>query len=131
MKLPHLDQIVLLERGEAGLLARAVAVLVQDVTQATRPVPYLEMLTFTPFCNLGKKLLQHHRREQLTPARPKRFPKPKQLRVTYDQLVALHHRSFALNYCNLSEEENLQLRTILGKFQQKALNLSQWIRFAS
>jgi len=44
----------MLERGEAGLLARAVAVLVQDVTQATRPVPYLEMLTFAPFCQLGK-----------------------------------------------------------------------------
>ena len=129
MRLPHLDQYVPLERGEAGLLARAVAVLVQNVTQATRPVPYLEMLTFTPFCNLGKKLLQHHRREQLTPARPKRFPKPKQLRVPYDQLVALHHNRFALNYCNLSEEENFQLQAILGKFQQKALNLGQWIRF--
>ncbi|MGI4865863.1 MAG: hypothetical protein ACRYFZ_18205 [Janthinobacterium lividum] len=129
MKLPHLDQIVLLERGEAGLLARAVAVLVQDVTNAKQPVPYLEMLTFTPFCNLGKKLLQYHRREQLTPARPKRFPKPKQLRVTYDQLAALHHHRFALNYCNLSPEENLQLQVILGKFQQKSLNLSRWVRF--
>ena len=129
MKLPHLDQLVPLERGEAGLLARAVAVLVQDITNAKRPVPYLEMLTFTPFCNLGKKLLQHHRREQLTPVRPKRFPKPKQLRVTYDQLVALHLNRFALNYCNLSEEENFQLQAILGKFQQKSLNLSQWIRF--
>lgn len=127
MKLPHLDQIVLLERGEAGLLARAVAVLVQDVTQARRPVPYVEMLTFVPFCNLGKKLLQLHRREQLTPAKP--FSKPRQLRVTYDQLVALHHRSFALTYCNLSEGERLQLRAILGKFQQKSLNLSRWIRF--
>lgn len=129
MKLPHLDQIVLLERGEAGLLARAVAVLVQDVTQAKRPVPYLEMLTFAPFCNLGKKLLQYHRREQLTPARPKRFPKPQQLRVPYDQLVALHLRRFSLNYCNLSEEENLRLQAILGKFQQQSLNLGRWVRF--
>lgn len=129
MRLPHLDQIVLLERGEAGLLARAVAVLVQDVTQAQRPVPYLEMLTFAPFCNLGKKLLQHHRREQLTPARPKRFPKPKALRVPYDQLVALHLHRFALNYCQLSEEENLRLQVVLGKFQRQSLNLSRWIRF--
>lgn len=129
MRLPHLDQVVLLERGEAGLLARAVAVLVQDVTQAKRPVPYLEMLTFAPFCHLGKKLLQQHRREQLTPARPRRFPKPKQLRVTYDQLVALHLHRFALNYCDFSPEENLQLQAILGKFQQQSLNLSRWIRF--
>lgn len=129
MKLPHLDQIVFLERGEAGLLARAVALLVQDVLAAKRPVPYLEMLTFAPLCQLGKKLLQHHRREQLTPARPRRFPKPRALRMPYDQLVALHHNRFALHYCNLSEQENLLLQAILGKFQQQSLNLGQWIRF--
>lgn len=131
MKLPHLDQIVFLERGEAGLLARALAVLVQDVTQAQRPVPYLEILTFTPLCQLGKKLLQHHRREQLTPARPRRFPKPKQLRIPYDQLVALHLHRFALHHCQLCEQENLQLQAILGKFQQRALNLSQWISWGA
>ncbi len=129
MKLPHLDQVVMLERGEAGLLARAVAVLVQDVTNAKRPVPHIEMLTFGPLAGLGKKLLQCHRREQLTPARPKRLPKPRSFRVSYDQLVALHQHRFALNYCNLSPEENLQLQAILGKFQQKSLNLSRWIRF--
>jgi len=129
MRLPHLDQYVPLERGEAGLLARALALLVQDVTQATRPVPSLEMLTLAPFCNLGKELLKIHHREQLTPARPKRLLKPKQLRVPYDQLVALHHHRYALRYCTLSPEENLQLQVLLGKFQQKALNLGQWIRF--
>jgi len=61
--------------------------------------------------------------------RPKRFPKPKALRVTYDQLVALHLNRFALNYCKLSEQENLQLQAILGKFQQQSLNLTRWIRF--
>jgi hypothetical protein len=129
MRLPHLDQYVPLERGEAGLLARALALLVQDGTQAQRPVPYVEMLTFAPLCQLGKKLLQHHRREQLTPARPKRFPKPKQLRVPYDQLVALHLHRFALQHCSLCEQENLQLQAILGKFQQQSLNLRQWIGF--
>lgn len=129
MKLPHLDQVVLLERGEAGLLARAVAVLVQDVTQAKRPVPYLEMLTFAPFCNLSKKLLQFHRREQLTPARPKHFPKPRHLRVSYNQLAALHHHRFALQYCNLSGAETLWLQAILGKFHQQMLNLSTRVRF--
>jgi hypothetical protein len=127
MRLPHLDQYVPLERGEAGLLARALALLVQNVTTAQRPVPYVEMLTFAPFCNLGKELLKIHRREQLTPAKP--FPKPKQLRVPYDQLAALHHHHFALHCCNLSPEENLLLQGILGKFHQKSLNLSQRIRF--
>ena len=126
MKLPHLDQLVPLERGEAGLLARAVAVLVRDVTQAQRPVPLVEMLTFAPLATLTKKLLHRHQREQLTPGSSAKL---RPLRVSYDQLVALLLNHGALYHCDLSEEENLQLRGILGKFQQKSLNLSTWIKF--
>jgi len=81
---------------------------------------------------LGKKLLQHHRHEQLTPVRPKRFPKHEHeaLRMPYGQLVALHLPRFALHYYNLSEAENLQLQVVLGKFQQQPLNLTGWIRFS-
>ncbi|MGI4865427.1 MAG: hypothetical protein ACRYFZ_16005 [Janthinobacterium lividum] len=127
MRLPHLDQLVLLERGEAGLLAKALAVLVRDVTHAERPVPRLELLTFGPLVALGRQLLQIHQREQLTPVRPKCPARPRRLRVRYDQLVALLFHRLALFYCGLSEEENLQLRGVVGKFQQKALNLSQWV----
>lgn len=127
--LPRFDQLVPLERGEAGLLARAVAVLVRDVTHATRPVPLVEILTFAPLATLGRELLKIHRREQLAPARPKRPPKPRQLRVPCDQLAALLHCERALYCCGLSAEETLLLRGIVGKFQQKSLNLSQWIRF--
>ncbi|RZK34685.1 MAG: hypothetical protein EOO57_10635 [Hymenobacter sp.] len=130
MRLPHLDQLVPLERGEAGLLARAVAVLVRDVTHSQTPVPLVELLTFAPLATLAKTLHQRHQREQLVPVRPGRRPlRPWQLRVRYDQLAALLHHRLALFYCGLSEAENLQLAGIVGKFQQKSLNLSTWIRF--
>ncbi|MGI4862959.1 MAG: hypothetical protein ACRYFZ_03495 [Janthinobacterium lividum] len=128
--LPHLDQRVLLARGEAGLLARALAVLVRDVTHAQRPVPLVEILTFVPLATLGRALLKLHQREQLTAAKPgRRPPKPRLLRVPCDQLAALLHCQGALYYCHLSVEENLQLAGIVGKFQQKSLNLAQWVRF--
>jgi hypothetical protein len=111
-------------------MARVVAVLVQEVTQAKRSAPYLEMLTLAPFCNLRKKLLQPHRREQLTSAQPRRFPKSRALCVPYDQLAALHLNHFVLNYRNLCAQEHLQVQTILSKFQEQVLNLTDWIRFS-
>ena len=130
MKLPHLDQLVPLERGEAGLLAKALTALVRELTYAQEPVPLVQMLTFTPLAALARKLHQLHLREQVTPVRPtRRPPKPRQLRVSYDQLVALMVHRARLCADGLSEEENLQVRVLVGKFQQKTLNLSQWIRF--
>lgn len=129
MKLPHLDQIVLLERGEAGLLARAVAVLVRDVTRAKQPVSSAKMLAFAPLATLAKRLYQLHQREQLAPVRPGRRLKPQRLRVPYDQLLALLHHRWELSYCGLSAEETLLLPGIVGKFQQQSLNLSTWIKF--
>ncbi|MGI4866143.1 MAG: hypothetical protein ACRYFZ_19620 [Janthinobacterium lividum] len=126
--LPHLDRLVPLERGEAGLLARALAVLVRDVTHAAQPVPLVELLACGPLADLTRQLLQRHQREQLTPTRPGRRPRPWQLRVRYDQLAALLHSRYALGYCGLSAEENLLLRGIVGRFQQKALNGPQWLR---
>jgi hypothetical protein len=131
MKLPHLDQIVLLERGEAGLLARALHVLVQDVTAAKRPVPPGHLLTCAPLATLAQRLDQVHQREQLSPRRPGRRPKPRRLRVPYDQLLAVLHHRWALGYCGLSAEEQLLLPGLVGKFQQQALNLARWVRFAS
>lgn len=115
-----------LERGEAGLLARAVAVLVRDVTHSQTPVPLVELLTFGPLARLATALLRRHQRELLTPGPA---PKPRPFRVPCDQLAALLHNHLALHYCGLSKEEDLLLTGIVGKFQQKALNLSQWASF--
>lgn len=128
--LPHLDQRVPLARGEAGLLARALAVLIGDMTHAARPAPAVELLTLAPLATLGRALLKLHQREQLAAVKlSSRPPRPRLLRVACDQLAALLHCQGALYYCHLSPEENLQLQAILGKFQQKSLNLSQWISF--
>jgi hypothetical protein len=129
MKLPHLDQIVLLERGEAGLLARALHVLVQDVASGKRPQTPASLFAFAPTEALARRLDQMHQREQLNPRRPGRYPKPRPLRVPYDQLLSLLHHRSALYYCGLSEEEKLLLPGLVGKFQNKALNLTNSIRF--
>lgn len=131
MRLPYLDQRVPLARGEAGLLARAVAVLVRDVTHSSQPVPLVELLTVGPLAALTAALLRRHQREQLTPVVPGRPVKPQLLRVPYDQLAALLLHRLALPYCGLSEQENLLLTGIVGKFQQKALNLDQWASLAA
>ena len=136
MKLPHLDQLVPLERGEAGLLARAVQVLVDDVYKAERPVPALEVLLTLPLVPLLRNLVHRHQREQLRPPkppkpgkRPKR-PKPQNFRVRYDQLAALHVQRLALFHGGaLSAEENLQLQGVVGKFHRASLNLDQRIKF--
>lgn len=129
MKLPLLDQVVLLERGEATLLARPVAVLVQDVTLATRPVIALELLSLTPLEALRKQLERIDKAEQVRPSKPGKHPAPRKLRVPYDQLVALLHHRHALYHCGLSEEERLRLHGVVGKFQQASLELARYIKF--
>lgn len=130
MKLPHLDQLVLLERGEAGLLAKALAVLVRDVTQATRPVSMTTAIALPALATLATTLGRRHLREQLAPVRPGRRPKPRTFRISYDQLAVLLHYRVPMCYCGLNDTEQLQLRSVVGKFQQKALNLEHVIRFA-
>ena len=129
MKLPHLDQLVPLERGEAGLLAKALAVLVRDVTQATRPVHVMDAITLPALATVATRLTRLHQREQLVPVRPGKRPKPRAFRVSYDQLAVLLHCRVALFYTGLEGYEQLQLQVVLGKFQQQSLNLTHFIRF--
>lgn len=130
MKLPQLDQLVLLERGEAGLLARALAVLVQDLTQQP-PMSYLESLMLTPLASLGKRLRGRHEQEQRRgPCPGRRPPAPRPFRVRYDELAVLHFNRGALSHTNLSADEQQQLQVLLGKFHQKSLNLDRYIKFS-
>jgi|GEM_PF-3462263 len=129
MNLPLLDQLVPLERGEAGLLARAVQVLVDDTTQPTTPVQPIELLLLAPLAQLATKLHRRHAAEQARPLRPGQRSKPWQYRASAYQLCALHLCRHAVQHCGLTPEENLALAGILGKFQQKSLNLTHWINF--
>jgi len=129
MNLPLLDQLVPLERGEAGLLARAVQVLLDDTTQPTTPVQPVELLLLAPLAKLATKLHRRHAAEQARSLRPGQRSKPWQYRASCYQLCALHLTRYALLHCGLSSEENLLLVNVLGKFQQKSLNLTHWIKF--
>jgi hypothetical protein len=130
MKLPHLDQLVPLDRGDAGVLAKALAVLVRDVTHATKPVSYMQAITLPALAALTKKLATVHHREQERPVVPNKRPKPRNFRVSYDQMAVLMHSRAPLHYCGLDDIEQLQLQVVLGKFHQKSLNLSTWIKFS-
>jgi hypothetical protein len=129
MKLPHLDQLVPLDRGDAGVVAKALSVLVQDVTHATRPVTALEAIMLPALAALATRLVRVHQREQATPVRPGKRPKPRNFRLSYDQLAVLLHHRQSLFYCGLQEIEQLQLQVVIGKIQQKSLNLAHWIKF--
>jgi hypothetical protein len=128
MRLPHLDQLVPLERGEAGLLARALAGLVEDAFRRP-PMTLAQALQLTPMVSLGKRLVARHCQEQLRPLRPGKRPPARPLRVRYDELVAVLENRAALSYTNLAETEKLQLQRVLGEFQRASLNLECYIRF--
>lgn len=128
MKLPHLDQLVPLERGEAGLLAGALAVLVQDATRRP-PMTGPQALKLAPLASLGRRLVQRHQQEQLRPLRRGQRPAARPVRVRFDELVALLDSRAALYYTGLTATEQLQLRVVLDRFHQKSLNLEQFIRF--
>lgn len=128
MRLPHLDQLVPLERGEAGLLARALAVLVADATQ--QPMSVIDALQLTPLARLGQRLVKRHEQEQHRPPTRGRPARAWLLRVRYDELAAVHINRGALLYTDLAQQEALQLQVVLGKFHQKSLNLDRYIKFS-
>ena len=135
MRLPHLDQLIPLERGEAGLLAQALAVLLEDAVRIVQGDRGLRLspafaLQLTPLASLGRRLLAVARQEQLRPLRPgRRRPASRPVRVRYDELVAVLQCRASLYYTNLAETEKLQLQRVLGEFQRASLGLECYIRF--
>ena len=138
MRLPHLDQLIPLARGEAGLLAQALAGLLADAErqlcaigyQAGPPLTRQQVLTQQPLASLGRRLLARHRQEQLRLPRSGAGRAPARLlRVRYDELVAVLASRAALGHVNLGLTENLQLQRVLGEFQRASLNLTGYIRF--
>ena len=128
LRLPGLDQRVVLDRGEAGRLARAVAAYVLDL-KASYPMPAASVLTALPLVGLARQLDKLHRREQAAPPKPGKTPKPRTFRVSYDQLAALLLNHAGIDCWVGSPLEKLQVQTTIGKFQQKSLNLSQYLTF--
>lgn len=136
MKLPHLDQFIPFERGEAALLAHALAVLVHDSLQVVfRTHDQGERLTpatalhLKPLASLGKRLLARHRQELRKPPKPGKRPAARTLRVPYDELIAVEENRAALYYTTLAETEKMQLQRVLGEFQRYSLNLDCYIQW--
>lgn len=126
--LPGLDQVVLLDRGEAGRLAQAVAAHVLAV-KANYPISAASVLTCLPLVGLARQLSQLHRREQAAPPKPGKSAKPRTFRISYDKLAALLLNHTEIDCWVGSPLEKLQVQTTIGKFQQKSLNLSQYLTF--
>ena len=137
MKLPHLDQLIPLARGEAGLLAQALAVLVQGALEVVlsehaprereRLTP-AQALELAPLASLGKRLVARHRQEQRRPLKPGKRPAARPLRVAYNELLAVLANRPGLYYTGLAEVEKIQLQRVLGEFQRYSLNLECYIR---
>jgi hypothetical protein len=128
MKLPHLDQLIPLERGEAGLLSAALAVLVADAIERP-PMAPSDALLLTPLGALGRRLVARRNQELQRPPRPGKKSVARPLRVHYDELAAVHQVRYALYYTGLAETEKLQLQRVLGEFQRHSLGLECYIRF--
>lgn len=134
MKLPQLDQLIALERGEAGVLAQALAGLVEDAVRVVRGGPGLLLtpalaLQLTPLASLGRRLVARHNQEQARPLKRGQRPPARSVRVRYDELVAVLQSRPSLGYTNLAEVEKLQLQRVLGEFQRHSLSLECYIRF--
>ena len=125
---PGLDQHVLLDRGEAGRLAQAVAAHVLAV-KATRPVLATSVLTCLPLVGLARQLQALHQRELARPPRPGIPSKPRTFRVSYDRLATLLLHRAEIDCWVGSRLEKMQVQATIGKFQQKSLNLSHHLTF--
>lgn len=130
LEFPGLDQRVLLDRGEAGRLAEAVAAHVLALKAGPRPMLATSVLTCLPLVGLARQLQALHHREQANPPRPGCTPKPRTFRINYKQLAALLHHRTEIGCWVGSPLEQLQLQTTIGKFHQKSLNLSQYLTFS-
>ncbi|OUJ68608.1 hypothetical protein [Hymenobacter crusticola] len=131
MKLPHLDQFVELQRGEAATLAGSIADALNEALCTPLgvddfpgdvpavPVRPLMALAITPLKRLFDRLERRQLQELTKPLkRGARPPKPWRLRLSYDELVAI--RTCVTPDCLLAT-------VVLGKVHQKSLNLEPYI----
>ena len=123
MKIPFLDQVVVLERGEACELQQVVGNVCLEVMatlQAERPAPMPAglLLAFPVLRRLVTRLGKVAQQEFFRVGRPGQ--QPVRFRLSYEELVALmlHVQPRATSGF-----------VVLGKVQQKSLNLEPWLRW--
>lgn len=136
MKLPHLTQVVELDRGMAHLVRAALhAVLYELLTRDPQlgcRLGTTEALSLTPLEALRRRVDALARRDEQPlkpPAKGRRRnpPKPHRLRVPYDQLTTL--RFYYARLLHTASPETLAyLASALGRFHQPSLTLERHIQ---
>jgi hypothetical protein len=123
MKIPFLDQVVELERGEAHELQHVVGNVCLQVMQVLQsdypaPMPAGLLLAFPVLRRLVTRLGKVAQQELFRVGRPKQ--QPTRFRLSYEEVVALmlHVQPRATSGF-----------VVLGKVYQKSLNLEQVIYF--
>lgn len=120
----HFPQTIELERGEAFQLYLAVATVWRDASAAPSQQPpqplALELLLALPLMNrLGKRLYKVQQAEQRQVGKPRRKPRPFRLSCEEVAVITRHVLPAAA----------LLARSVLGKVQQKSLNLAPYVQF--
>lgn len=126
MKLPHLDQIIELERGEAGQLWWAVADCGRRnlMRLCTQPPSRVEspgvVVALSVLERVAKRLKRIDERERQHVGKPSR--QPAKFRLKVDELVAIMLYVWP---------RSVSGHVPLGKVQQKSLNLEHLVRFSN
>jgi hypothetical protein len=130
MKLPHLTQHVLLDRGMARVVTYYLLAVQRELLcrnpDAKQLLSTAEALSLKPLSSLIRRVEKLSERD-FSPA-PKK-PKPYLLRVEYDEMATVrlyYGRMLASAAC--TPENHTQLATVLGRFHQPSLNLETHIR---
>lgn len=123
MNLQHLSQTIDLERGEALHLYLAVATVWRDATAALSPPPQplaLGLLLALPLLRrLGKRLYRVGQAEARQVGKPARGSRA--FRLSGEEVAVLT--------CHVLPAAGLLARPVLGKVQQKSLNLTPYVNF--
>ena len=121
MKLPALDQVLELERGEAAQLLEHLRLLGQRVAWVLCPEgcgalqPH-ELLALPALHRVTRRVRRLAEREQAHAGKPS--ARPRKFRLAYDELLALR-------LCVPVTGHD----AVLGKVQQKSLNLAPYVCF--
>jgi hypothetical protein len=131
--LPHLTQLVLLDRGQAGVIAYYLDAEQQGVLlldpDAGQRMSLAESLALVPVEALLKKLDKLVTRDQ-APAPCK--PRPHRLKVPYAEMVAVRlYYARMLASAGAYPEHRDVLASVLGRFHAPSLALERYIALPS
>ncbi|MGV3540699.1 MAG: hypothetical protein ACO1OQ_12875 [Rufibacter sp.] len=104
-------QPVAMDHHEAQALALAIYSFIVEAPKR-KYVPVEQILSLSPLVRLNRRLVARANSEQLKP-KPKEFT----FKLSPEELVAVTR-------CISSDGNDLKLQVILGKIQQKSLNLN-------